>query len=173
MTRGDRADGLSELSVGDAGRLILSGHPAALPGRTPEQAVGHYARLGSRTLLTLLTVQELRTLGLEPLQAICASNGLEWLHAPINDHQAPDAGFESWWEQNRDGLHRQIDEGVAVAIHCWGGKGRTGTIAARLLIERGLAPEAAISAVRQCRPGAIETTAQVEYLLRLPPQRRN
>jgi len=173
MIQGDRADGLSELRVGNAGRLILSAHPAALADCTPEQAVRHYAGLGAHTLLTLLTSQEIEILGLQQLGALCACHGLRWLHAPIEDHQAPDPGFESWWGQQAGGLHRQIDEGVAVAIHCWGGKGRTGTIAARLLIERGLAPEAAIAAVRQCRPGAIETNAQVDYLLRLNPQRRS
>jgi len=169
MSEADQADGLSELAVGHSGRLILSGHPAALPGRTAEQAVSHYARLGAGTLLTLLRPEELHALGLEHLEVLCASNGLEWRHAPISDHQAPDPGFESWWSRHAPGLHQQLDEGKAVAIHCWGGKGRTGTIAARILIERGLAPEAAIAAIRQCRPGAIETTAQVDYVLGLIP----
>jgi len=169
MSETDQADGLSALAVGHSGRLILSGHPAALPGLSAEQAVAHYARLGVRTLLTLLRPEELHALGLEHLQVLCVSNGLEWQHAPIADHQAPDPDFESWWMRHGPALHQQLDEGAAVAIHCWGGKGRTGTIAARILIERGLAPDAAIAAVRQCRPGAIETAAQVQYVLGLMP----
>lgn len=169
MSEIDRADGLSELAVGHSGRLILSGHPAALPGLSAEQAVAHYARLGARTLLTLLRPEELRALALEHLQALCTLNGLEWQHAPITDHQAPDPGFESWWATHAPRLHQQLDQGAAVAIHCWGGKGRTGTIAARILVERGLAPDAAMAAVRACRPGAIETAVQAEYVLGLIP----
>ena len=47
------------------------------------------------------------------------------------------------------------------------GIGRTGTIAARLLVEFGVAPEEAIQMIRRARPGTIETMAQEEYVLRL------
>jgi hypothetical protein len=172
MNRTDRVDGLSELAVGQSGRLILSGHPAALPGRSAEEAVDYYAHLGARILLTLLRPSEIRALALERLPTLCASRGLAWRHAPITDQNAPDPDFESWWSQHAPELHQILDAGAAVAIHCWAGKGRTGTIAAKLLIERGLSPKAAIAEVRQCRPGAIETTAQAEYLLGLGPLNR-
>jgi len=45
------------------------------------------------------------------------------------------------------------------------GLGRTGMAAALLLVERGIAPEDAIAAVRRARPGAIETRGQ-ETLVR-------
>ena len=48
-----------------------------------------------------------------------------------------------------------------------GGLGRAGTIASRLLIELGTAPNEAVAAVRSVRPGAIETSAQLEYVLGL------
>ena len=46
-----------------------------------------------------------------------------------------------------------------------GGLGRSGMIAARLLVELGEEPRAAIQRVRQVRPGAIETAAQEDYVL--------
>src|SRR5690606_26925759 len=42
-----------------------------------------------------------------------------------------------------------------------------GTVAARLLIERGLQPGEAIRAVRSARPGAIEMPEQEAYVRRL------
>ncbi len=52
----------------------------------------------------------------------------------------------------------------SVVVHCLGGLGRSGTIAARLLVELGIDPDDAINRVRQSRPGAIETKAQEQYV---------
>ena len=54
-------------------------------------------------------------------------------------------------------------------IHCRAGLGRSGMIAARLLVERGMAPEQAIIEVRAARPGAIETEAQERWIGCDPP----
>lgn len=52
-----------------------------------------------------------------------------------------------------------------VAIACMGGVGRTGTVAACELVRRGMAPEAAIAAVREVRhPEAVETQAQEQFV---------
>ena len=56
-----------------------------------------------------------------------------------------------------EGLHARLRDGFNVLVHCKGGLGRAGTIAARLLIELGMAPQMAVGVVRQARPGAIET----------------
>ena len=55
--------------------------------------------------------------------------------------------------------------GGDIVVHCKGGLGRAGMIAARLLVELGMAPEQAIKEVRNVRKGAIETLAQ-ETLIR-------
>lgn len=58
-----------------------------------------------------------------------------------------------------------LNHGHAVALHCWAGLGRAGTVAARILMEReGMRADEAIAYVRQARPGSIETAAQVDYL---------
>ena len=48
-----------------------------------------------------------------------------------------------------------------------GGMGRAGTVAARLLVERGMSPRAAIHAVRAVRTGAIESRSQEAYVTAL------
>jgi hypothetical protein len=57
--------------------------------------------------------------------------------------------------------------GRDVLVHCRGGLGRAGTIGARLLIELGMEPVAAVEKVRSARPGAIQTRQQEDYALRL------
>lgn len=49
-------------------------------------------------------------------------------------------------------------------VHCRGGLGRAGIIAARLLIELGMEPTLAIENVRKIRPGAIETCDQERFV---------
>jgi ADP-ribosyl-[dinitrogen reductase] hydrolase len=55
-------------------------------------------------------------------------------------------------------------------MHCRGGCGRSGTIAARLLVELGLAePAEAIQKVRFSRPCAIERPEQEAVVLAAQP----
>ncbi|MBL8705493.1 MAG: hypothetical protein JNM30_11640, partial [Rhodospirillales bacterium] len=49
------------------------------------------------------------------------------------------------------------------------GLGRTGMIGARLLVELGVAPDAAIAAIRKARPGSIETAEQEEHVRACKP----
>jgi ADP-ribosyl-[dinitrogen reductase] hydrolase len=54
--------------------------------------------------------------------------------------------------------------GGRVLVHCKGGLGRAGTIAARLLVELGEKPENAIAQVRLVRIMAIETGVQEDHV---------
>lgn len=47
--------------------------------------------------------------------------------------------------------------GETATIHCRGGLGRTGMLAAQILVEGGTKPQEAIDCVRGARPGSIET----------------
>jgi ADP-ribosyl-[dinitrogen reductase] hydrolase len=59
---------------------------------------------------------------------------------------------------------RSLCGGHDVLVHCRGGLGRAGTIAARLLVELGMEPAEAIARVRAVRPGAIETPEQERFV---------
>ena len=56
-----------------------------------------------------------------------------------------------------------------MVVTCMGGLGRSGTLAACLLVSAGTAPEAAIAAVRAARgPRALETIAQEDFVVSSP-----
>ena len=44
-----------------------------------------------------------------------------------------------------------VAQGRRVYVHCWGGHGRTGTVAGCWLVRNGLTPAAALNAIRQAR----------------------
>jgi ADP-ribosyl-[dinitrogen reductase] hydrolase len=88
-----------------------------------------------------------------------------WFHLPIVDVSTPEESFEHQWEASGGKIRALLRSGHDVVVHCRGGLGRAGMIGARLLIELGMEPATAIRQVRAVRPGAIETSAQEEYVL--------
>ena len=59
----------------------------------------------------------------------------------------------------------RLDAGRHVCVHCMGGLGRTGAVAAAVLVDRGLDAEAAIAEVRRVRsPRAVETAVQEMFV---------
>jgi ADP-ribosyl-[dinitrogen reductase] hydrolase len=88
-----------------------------------------------------------------------------WVHLPIVDVSTPDEVFEHHWEVAGHKLRTLLRSEQDILVHCRGGLGRAGTIAARLLVEFGMEPATAIRQVRTVRPGAIETSEQEKYVL--------
>jgi ADP-ribosyl-[dinitrogen reductase] hydrolase len=120
-------------------------------------------------VVTLMEAWEFAHLGVPGLGPAVEAAGFRWLHLPIPDTQAPDATFHSLWREHGPEVRRILREGGRVLLHCRGGLGRTGTLAAQLLVEFGEEPAAAIRAVRRARRVAIETRWQEEYVLGLRP----
>jgi protein-tyrosine phosphatase len=167
MTGSLENGGFDMLPLAGGGALLLSSHPAGFVGLEPREVVTLYVEQGTKLLLSVLTQQELLSLKLGDLGDICHAQGVQWMHSPIKDFKTPDASFEAWWAENRVVLHDCLNGGHTLAMHCWAGCGRSGTIAARLLVERGFTPADAIEVVRSHRLGAIESKAQEHYVLSL------
>lgn len=122
---------------------------------------------GANAVVTLLEDFELEMLGIAALPAFLLSRGIEWHHLPIRDVDIPDRLFEEKWLESGQRLRTILSYEGNVLLHCRGGIGRTGTIAAKLLVEFGYKPSDAVALVRKTRPGTIETTAQLQYVLGL------
>ncbi|MGH7122294.1 MAG: cyclin-dependent kinase inhibitor 3 family protein [Gemmataceae bacterium] len=120
---------------------------------------------GAAAVITLLEPKEILLLQVERLGEEVCRRGMLWFHLPIADVSKPDEGFERNWVPAGDALRTLLRSGRDVLVHCRGGLGRAGTIAARLLIELGMEPATAVDRVRAVRPGAIETLEQKQYVL--------
>lgn len=126
-------------------------------------------RWGAVAVVTLIEPHEFDELRVEGLGDAIRAQQIDWLHLPIPDVSTPGAAFEAAWSKVGPGLRSRVRAGFDVLVHCKGGLGRAGMIAARLLIDLGLDPAQAVTSVRAVRPGAIETNAQEKYVLGLQP----
>jgi ADP-ribosyl-[dinitrogen reductase] hydrolase len=120
-------------------------------------------------LISLIEHHEIEALGVSELGTEALSRHMDWLHLPIADVSVPGPEFERAWQVHGPGLRARIRDGFNVVVHCKGGLGRAGTIAARLLIELGVGPRDAVQRVRSVRPGAVETSSQLAYVQALRP----
>jgi ADP-ribosyl-[dinitrogen reductase] hydrolase len=115
-------------------------------------------------VITLIEYFEFAMLGVSGFPSTMRRTGLGWRHIPIRDAGTPDATFERAWSTVGAEARRILLDGGRVLLHCRAGLGRSGMIAARLLVELGMSPESAIAVVRNARTGAIETRAQEQYV---------
>ncbi|ALL01258.1 putative protein-tyrosine phosphatase [Pyrodictium delaneyi] len=87
---------------------------------------------------------------------------VEYIHIPI-----PDFAWPSLWQLYRAAkiTLSAAKEGKRVLIHCFGGKGRSATLAAGYLVYRyGFSARRAVEVVRSIRRGAIEAVGQLGVL---------
>jgi len=120
---------------------------------------------GTAMLISLMEEHEFALLGVPEFPEVMGNSPIQWLHLPIQDMSTPTADFEAKWEENRPEINKLLNQGRLIVIHCRGGLGRTGLLAARLLVEAGMAPSDAVNRVKSARENAIETYGQEEYVL--------
>lgn len=115
---------------------------------------------GAKAVLTLIEASEFDLLSVTGLGDAVRARGMDWHHVPIPDLGVPAPKAMARWRELSPRLHRILENGGRVLVHCRGGLGRAGTIAALLLVERGHPAGKAMTLVRTARPGAIETQVQ-------------
>ena len=124
------------------------------------------AEWGAAAVLTLVDKEELARLGVDmvALREGVAARHMIWQYYPLTDGGVPEAIYSGAWGIVGPELRARLRDGFDVLVHCKGGLGRAGTIAAQLLIELGMDDERAVDLVRAARPGAIENQAQEVYV---------
>lgn len=121
---------------------------------------------GACLLLTLVEPFELKMLKVPAMGDEVQRLGMIWAHLPIRDYSVPDDNFEKNWLMWGKYIRTRLRNGESIVVHCKGGLGRAGMMAARLLTELGMEPDKAIRCVRMAREGAIETPGQLSLIRR-------
>ncbi len=116
-------------------------------------------------LVSLVEDFELTELGIGDIAAECARAGIALLRFPIRDVSVPASpeAFAALVET----IAAEIKRGRTVVVHCKGGLGRAGLTAActaQAATDFRLSAADSITAVRQTRPGTIETREQEDFV---------
>jgi ADP-ribosyl-[dinitrogen reductase] hydrolase len=114
-------------------------------------------------VVTLVEDFELDALKISNLGEEVRRRSMEWHHWPIRDYDIPDPVFETAWPANSASLCALLQGGGRILVHCKGGLGRAGMVAARLLVDMGVPGPDAVMRVRKVRPGAMQTADQEEW----------
>ncbi|BCU77557.1 protein-tyrosine phosphatase family protein [Luteolibacter sp. LG18] len=155
------------------GKLFAGEFPGHPNPATSLARLASLAEEGVRTFLDLTPVED----PLEPYEEQLAEvmPGLRYFRHPI-----PDMGIPSSPAVMRGILDRIAEETAAghpVYFHCWGGIGRTGTVAGCWFREQGLGGDAALDAVQKLystmpkserfsTPTSPQTPVQFDYVRR-------
>ena len=126
------------------------------------------AAWGANAVLTLVEDHEFAHLGVPEFPSEIRRTRLVWHHMPISDMSIPGKAFDDAWSQDGAGILRSLRAGERLVVHCAAGLGRSGMVAAKLLAAFGVPPSQTVTAVRGARPGAIESDAQLDYVLNGP-----
>lgn len=165
---GLRIDWLPERQAG-AARLGLTWLPGRKDaGRLLDEDIESIRQQQVGAVVCLLARDEFARYGVESLLDAYRAAGLEVLHLPTVDQRPPsqaELGQAVSW------IDGQLARNTNVLVHCVGGIGRAGTVAACWLRGGGADATSAISLVRQVRsPRAVETRVQEEAIAAfLPP----
>jgi protein-tyrosine phosphatase len=114
--------------------------------------------MGVDVVLSLLTVEESEEMNLQDEERVSRQNGVVFLSFPIVDRDAP--ALDSTTTCLLEQVDRDLTNGKNVLVHCRQGVGRSGLIAAALLVVKGLSPNAAIQRISQARHVPVPETKQ-------------
>ena len=135
----------------NTGTLMFTPCPGT-KGVSLSDSLGQLKAAGAAAVITLMPTHELEQNDAAHIGAICEELGLEWYPLPIEDDCAPEQAFETAFADYKTAILALLREGKKVAIHCKGGSGRTGLMAAILMTQLVYSKTEAQALVQQLRP---------------------
>lgn len=143
------------------GKLAISARPRG--GDWLEDEISGWRKAGVDAVVSLLTPQENGELQLGAESSLAQSRGLRFLSLPVGDRGVP-----SSWDDALlavENVSEMLREGRNVAVHCRQGIGRSGMIAAAVLVEHGNTPDDALKLISEVRGVPVpETPEQREWV---------
>ncbi len=118
---------------------------------------------GINKVVSFLTMEEERALGLEDEAPLCEASGVAFMSFPIEDRSVPsDRAVAVRLIQE---LEQDLAKGKNVALHCRQGLGRSAMVASCLLVTAGSDAESAFQEIEHARHCPVpETTEQRDWV---------
>lgn len=129
------------------GQLAIIPRPRG--GEWLEDEVRALKEDGFEIVVSLLTTQEARELGLTSEAELLRKHGLQFRNYPILDLGVPDSQQSA--RQFLETLRKDLLAGKKIAVHCRGSIGRSGLVASSVLVLNGLDPTIAFRQVSNSR----------------------
>lgn len=127
-------------------------------------SVANIAKLGIKLVVSLLEPGEARTLGLEGERLEVKAHGMEFVSFPIPDMGLPASVLD--FASLTKTLFAQVNAGSNTLLHCRAGIGRSGLLAAGVLLHAGMKAEEAFTYVSKMRGIRVpETPDQHDWLV--------
>ena len=155
-----------KLPLSDGSTLIFTPCPGTR-GADLRASLAQLAEAGTKAVVTLMPDDEMARNDVSELPRVCSEMGLQWFHFPIEDDASPGELFQAAWSKDKQRVLGILDQHGAVAIHCKGGSGRTGLMAAIILLERGMHQEQVVAQVKSLRPNALKLKPHTDYLAQI------
>ncbi len=157
----------------ERGRVLAGEYPGSANDDEARRKIAQLLRAGVTWFLDL--TEERDTIRLKPyaqfLPAETSASGHMFGHRRM---AIRDGGTPSTEEMRAilDAIDAATSDGHVVYFHCWGGVGRTGTVAGCYMVRHGRTPREALDAIKRLREGSVtahraspERGAQTELVL--------
>ena len=143
------------------GKLAILGRPRG--GDWLIDEVAGWRDAGVHLVVSLLSEEETRKLGLDDEAHEVAASGLNFINFPINDYDVPSS--EGALRELVHKLEGLLAQGQNVGVHCRAGVGRSSLVAACLLVDHGEDTEISFQRISTARGLAVpDTLAQREWV---------
>jgi protein-tyrosine phosphatase len=153
--------------IDTSAKLKLAIAPRPRGGDWLESEIDLLKRDGVDTLVSLLTFEENRELGLEQEAQACAAAGIKFHNFPIPDRGLP-ASMSGYLSFARS-IQLEAASGRALAAHCRACIGRSSVLLATLMRLEGFSAEEAFERISRARGMRVpDTEEQAAWVARLP-----
>ena len=146
-----------------SGSLSVMAKP--ISGEWIEEEFSSIAKWGINRIVSLLEQHESIELGLDTEKELSEKNGMEYVSYPIPDRGLPSSPNDYLSFTKR--LYHEAAGGLDTVIHCRAGIGRTGLIAAGVLLHCGFGPEEAFKLISEKRGVSVpDTQEQIKWVVK-------
>jgi protein-tyrosine phosphatase len=149
------------------GKLAVASRPRG--GDWLEDEIQGWRKAGLDVVVSLLEEDEAAQFELAHEGEVAESKGVGFISFPIPDREVPASTQEALSLFST--VAAALEEGKNIAVHCRQGIGRSGLIAAGVLLTSGMSVDKALEVVGAARGEAVpETPAQLQWIKHLPSE---